>query len=450
MGSASDPLIGFSWRSGIKRHTTGINFWNDAFLHTINRTGEKIAIFVMDTQGLFDNTTTPTDNSRIFALSTLISSMQVLNFKSMIHENELQYLQFATEYAKFAIDKDEQHRRPFQNLMLLIRDWGNYEDYEFGIYGGKRYFEDEVLNTRSNKVELQSVRESITTSFEKIRCCLLPNPGETVASSKSYDGHWSKMKATFKTELKNVIEKLLLPNNLILKKVNSQELTGYEIKTYIHQYFQSFQSDKIPKALSIYELTIENHMNNLIVKCIECYELSIYRNHDLLNENSIHTIHDKCEKRAIEMYNKARKMGTFEHKRKFRIELEKRIDKIYLNAKDQLKENFQNIKEKKQQLEDALNREEQQKKQAELAKKLTEEKLREIEKKNEQNEMDVKKFKEEKEILEARLKAEQEKIKQFEEKQKNDVAFRRKLIASIMVPVLVVGTAAAALACSIM
>jgi len=73
MGKADEPLAGFSWQSGARRDTIGIIMWSDVFLHTVDKTGEKIAIFVMDTQGLFDNDSTPTDNSRIFSLGTLIS-----------------------------------------------------------------------------------------------------------------------------------------------------------------------------------------------------------------------------------------------------------------------------------------------------------------------------------------------------------------------------------------
>ena len=98
--------------------------WNDIFLHTIETNGEKIAIVVMDTQGLFDNETSPMDNSRIFALGTLISSIQVLNLSGVVQEDQLQYLQFATEFAKFAADDSHGTAgKPFQNLLFLIRDW---------------------------------------------------------------------------------------------------------------------------------------------------------------------------------------------------------------------------------------------------------------------------------------------------------------------------------------
>jgi len=122
MGSCEDKLSGFSWASGVDRNTSGIVMWNDVFLHDCEDTGDKLAIFLMDTQGLFDNNTSANDNSRIFALGTLISSFQIFNLFNQIQEDQLEYLLFATEFAKFSA-KDNQNKaiKPFQNLMFLVR-----------------------------------------------------------------------------------------------------------------------------------------------------------------------------------------------------------------------------------------------------------------------------------------------------------------------------------------
>lgn len=91
IGAADEPLQGFSWKSGIDRHTTGVMIWSDVFLH--DGYNEKLAILLMDTQGLFDTKTSPAENSRIFALGTLLSSKQIFNLNDVIQENQLEYLQ---------------------------------------------------------------------------------------------------------------------------------------------------------------------------------------------------------------------------------------------------------------------------------------------------------------------------------------------------------------------
>ena len=74
LGQSDDELLGFAWNDGADRHTTGVIMWSDIFLHDIEKPGkekEKIAIVLFDTQGLCDMKTSPADNARIFALSTL-------------------------------------------------------------------------------------------------------------------------------------------------------------------------------------------------------------------------------------------------------------------------------------------------------------------------------------------------------------------------------------------
>lgn len=69
----------FAWRGGQQRQTTGIWMWSEPFIRaTDSSNGEKIAILLMDTQGMFDNETTMTLTAQIFGLSTLVSSFQVI------------------------------------------------------------------------------------------------------------------------------------------------------------------------------------------------------------------------------------------------------------------------------------------------------------------------------------------------------------------------------------
>ncbi|KAL7014016.1 hypothetical protein ACKWTF_015699 [Chironomus riparius] len=265
MGKPDEPLTGFSWRSGTKRDTTGIVMWSDVFLHTFDKTAEKIAIFVMDTQGLFDSESTSDNNTKISALGILLPSIEIVNISKRLQENHLEHIQFATSYAKqYGLDDKNISDKPFQNLMFLIRDWVNEDEFKFGFEGGEFYLNENILKIKeSQNVNLKSVRESIKKYYENVRCCLLPHPEKKVVKS-SYDGRLSCMDDELRQELKNVIENLLLPENMILKKINSKELTVNEMKTFIQKYFEIFQSNKIPETKTLYELTVENFMNNLV------------------------------------------------------------------------------------------------------------------------------------------------------------------------------------------
>lgn len=92
IGAPDEPLTGFSWKSGSKRHTTGIVIWSDVFLYE-DSNNTQYAVVLMDTQGLFDTKTPSMENSKIFAIATLLSSMQIFNLNDVIQEDQLQYLQ---------------------------------------------------------------------------------------------------------------------------------------------------------------------------------------------------------------------------------------------------------------------------------------------------------------------------------------------------------------------
>lgn len=86
---------------------------------------------------------------------------------------------FATEFAKYAsADCSTRQGKPFQNLMILLRDWTNCDQYEFGIEGGKEYLKSILTIKPNQKPELASVRQFIYDSFDNVSCALLPHPGK--------------------------------------------------------------------------------------------------------------------------------------------------------------------------------------------------------------------------------------------------------------------------------
>jgi atlastin len=91
VGDPDEPLAGFNWRSGIHRETVGIQFWSDVFLCD-TQNGVKNCVLLMDTQGMFDNLSSDAENSKLFSLCTLISSLQIYNLPSLIQQDHLQHL----------------------------------------------------------------------------------------------------------------------------------------------------------------------------------------------------------------------------------------------------------------------------------------------------------------------------------------------------------------------
>jgi len=58
----------------------------------------QVAVILMDTQGAFDSESTVRDCATVFALSTMLSSVQIYNLLHNIQEDDLQHLQVRKLY----------------------------------------------------------------------------------------------------------------------------------------------------------------------------------------------------------------------------------------------------------------------------------------------------------------------------------------------------------------
>lgn len=327
MGTPDDPLKGFSWRAGTARETSGIIFWSDVFLCD-KSDGQKLAIIVVDTQGLFDTQTSTADNSRIFSLSTLLSSIQILNLHGLVQEDHLQYLQFVTEYAKFTTTGNTQDDyRPFQSFMFLIRDWNNPDEFPFGTDGGQKYLDNLLVIKPGQPEELKSVRSFIKSSFDRLSCCLLPYPGKSVARDSSYDGRWRLMEEEFLDELKGVIPKILKDENLVTRKINNVEMNGKQISEYFEKFIELFKTGSSVQPQSIYETTIDKFMSGIVAQCFDIYKVEANRgNSSIVDENGIASVYASAKNAALTAYDSEKKMGTPEHVTNYRNFLIKKID----------------------------------------------------------------------------------------------------------------------------
>ena len=146
--------------------------------------------FTDDLQGAFDRKTSLKATIMVFALSLMTSSTFIYNLDENIQEDDLQHLQFFTNFGKLALD--ESGDAPFQKLVFLLRDWQFPYEKPFGAEGGRQLLETALevqINTfdfihalveqvnDEQPEELQNVRKDLTSCFDKMECFLLPYPG---------------------------------------------------------------------------------------------------------------------------------------------------------------------------------------------------------------------------------------------------------------------------------
>lgn len=277
---------GFHWKAGTERDTTGIWIWSHP--HIIERKdGSKVAVLLVDTQGLFDHETTMSLTASIFGFSTLLTSYQIYNVDKRIQEDNLQHLALFAEYAKTAVasdvnkkDESDEALKPFQRMEFLVRDWQHFGDDEDDedADGNYNYLAMEksmekylqtVIAERSAK-DLKDTREQIVSCFEEISCYGLCHPGFAV-TKKKYKGDVSEIEDLFLHMLDRYCSRVFA--NAQPKKIHGHELNAAEFGAYVAAYAQLFQSGaKFPEAATLLEATATTNNTNAIQLALNIYQ----------------------------------------------------------------------------------------------------------------------------------------------------------------------------------
>ena len=181
----------FKWKKGVKGYTQGIYILKEPII--LNFKEKKIALFLADTQGMFNFDTSKQNQTFLGTFSFLISSFLLFNVNKEIQTPHLESIQ---EYATNLRGSDGSFIMQKESLMFVVRDWfsvGNEDtsggsdtsdsdedqNFSYGTEGGKRYFQTLIEEDFPNKAEEhKAMREYLQFAFgENIPCCLLPNPG---------------------------------------------------------------------------------------------------------------------------------------------------------------------------------------------------------------------------------------------------------------------------------
>jgi hypothetical protein len=336
MGDENEPLDGFKWNHGYHGVTKGILFWDDVFLHDTEN--EKIAIIIMDTQGLFEVGADDDEDARIFGLSTLLSSILISNGKGLICEDQVQYLDQATKLAKFISGKKKNEWKPFQKILFLQRDWSHQDFVGYGYKSGQEYLKTALNEQLRPGSKSQLIRKDIYESFDEIKCYLLNNPG-LIVTRKEYKGEWKQLESDFVKNLKILIESIFEDSFVIgnKKKVLGNDMTGTEFYDYVIMNFEAYQNAKIPETENIYDLMANSQLKAIVGDQIKFYRSKMSEKVDFDQENfeeSIKQKHETAKAEAIKNFNEAEKIDDPE-----------RVSKHLELLKTEIKNNYENWKE---------------------------------------------------------------------------------------------------------
>ena len=272
LGNENKPLSldAFKWKGGCIKETYGILVCNKVFRLKVSEEKE-VAVVLMDCEGTFDSVSTKKESLTFFSLCTLLSSMQIYNLKNQIERDDLQHLNMFNTYSK--LNKKAFEGKPFQNITFLIRDWSCSEQYYYGADGGNKYLEEQWLTEKTKKnTDLNKLRETLKSCYEKMSCYLLPHPGEKLSSTLNFSGNVNAINANFRYELKLFIDSMLNEENIQIKKVNGAELKCHEFVQLFGDYVKAYNKTNISYASTPAEALSEFYYRNNVENFLLVYK----------------------------------------------------------------------------------------------------------------------------------------------------------------------------------
>ncbi|KAL3217268.1 hypothetical protein MRX96_051034 [Rhipicephalus microplus] len=319
--------------------------------------GQEVAVLFMDTQGLFDSKSTLPESTTIFALSVMMSSVQIYNILQDVREDHLQVLEFVAQYGQLA--QKEATGKPFQRLVFLVRD---SNDGTYGADAGRSLITERLQAATDRKPEVRQLRKYISNNFTDIDCFLMPYPGSKVATEHSYDGCLKDSDPEFKNHLQDFVPWILGPENLVVKKINGKAISCQELLTYI-----KVQHGDLEMLLNAHELALARAQDFFdgIQKIGGCDISKAYLD-TLVNELQDHFDRQYSKEQAwldkqLEEEQTRREQDAEEQKEK-QIEVENELREAWTQVekekaeKEQVKEGMEGLKQLYTEKVDSLNK----------------------------------------------------------------------------------------------
>jgi actin-like ATPase involved in cell morphogenesis len=259
-------LDGFHIENRNVRDTIGFWMWSKPFVFKQSN-GQEIAILLMDTQGVFDKFSTKREWAMIVGLSLLTSSCLIYNLQNNLLEDNLEIFTNFAEFGMLSLQGNENATSVFQKLLFLIRDWGFPNDNPYGSVGGSTFIQEQLKIVSEMPEELQKVRKTLRTVFEEIECFLLPHPGNA-AKENNYSGSLRPLEPVFLKNLKSFLENLIIIDELKPLHIGGNPVAGVELMAYFSKYIELLNGQKIPKAASLQDATVEANLDSIVEDCI--------------------------------------------------------------------------------------------------------------------------------------------------------------------------------------
>ena len=261
---AADTRPRIHWKAGVDRDTLGILIYEKPFIRVVNES--RVAILLIDTQGLWDGATNYSLLTAIFGLSSTISSVQIYNLMRNVELDKLDQIRWFSEFGSSAMKKWESAGSSFQTLHLLVRDWVgfNASNIKESLVESRKFLKQQCQQSEFGKF-FQKLQEV----YSVVEVALKPPPGQKCCFEAKFDGNLNDVDDWFLISVSNYFQRLF--NKPVIKQINGNIVTPEAFRNLIVQFKDTFASGA-PTTLSF---TAAMEMS--VTMCTSESALRIYR-----------------------------------------------------------------------------------------------------------------------------------------------------------------------------
>ncbi|XP_076826089.1 atlastin-like isoform X2 [Clavelina lepadiformis] len=306
--------------------------------------GHQIALFLMDTQGMFDFEDSTSHSSLIVGYSLILSSLQFFNVPGKIDKSHIEFLCGFSEFAQSL--QAESGGPPYQHLDFLIRDYEK-DTYPLGINGGQKYIEDILDNSNERSKEFKALQNYLTKFNNKVTGFILPPPGLPV---KKYKGNHDpcnvgEIEDIFMEKTTELFQHFCSPNNIMTKQIEGEVVNGRMINDFASKIAEKIKDGEVQLAKGYVEgvhhmkmldlaLQLENYYWKEMCSHVKRHQLKNKKQQEI-SENNFDKEHKDLAEKVLVDYDETAKPGDEEFQQEWRN-----------NVKDVLQQLYEMLKEK--------------------------------------------------------------------------------------------------------
>ncbi|KAL8100730.1 hypothetical protein AgCh_032839 [Apium graveolens] len=302
--------------------TKGIWVWGTPIELVVN--GVKTSVFYLDTEGFESIGKSNVYDDRIFALSTILSSVLVYNLPEMIREADISRLSFAVELAEEFYGSFHVFL-PDNDLFYVSFDFVSDEQSKEGKSVNEMIEEalQHVPNLDGDKNinKVNQIRDSLAIMGDNSTAFSLPQPHlQRTKLCEMNDDEFDPNYIMKREQLKELVASVIRP-----KIVQAKPLNGKEFVLFLEQILEALNEGEIPSAGSL----VEVFNKDILELSLKLYNDGMVKTVLPLSEESLHIAHKSFREVAMKAFEEQH-FGR-RHANKSVEKLHYEIDKVHKN-----------------------------------------------------------------------------------------------------------------------